>query len=185
MSAHEKLSARERLMEELRKYALISLYLWICFAVILVYKSSILASENIDYLPYGIALVKALVLGKFILIGDAIKVGRRADARSLLHRIAWKSFAFLLLLVVFKILEEIIIGWFHDERIAEVAQKFLSESWIEHLGPILLMLLILIPIVAATEIFRALGAAQFREALLRVDTEDEAPASTSTSQLED
>lgn len=169
MNDKAKPTARQRLLEELRKYALITLYLWVCFGVILLNKAAVLSEQGIDYLPLGIALVKALVLGKFILIGDAMSVGRRAERHPLLRRIAWKSVAFLILLIVFKILEEIIVGWFHDEPVRQAVSEFMARSWIENLAPVFLMLLILIPIIAATEIYRALGPEGFRASLLDRD----------------
>lgn len=156
----------QRLLEELRKYALISSYLFICFAVILLYHDSMQGTGTQDPLPWGIALVKALVLGKFILIGEALSVGVRARHHPLLHRVAWKSIAMLALLVVFKILEELIVGWVHGNTPAMVFEEFLERTWLQDLAPLLLMLLILVPMITASEIHRTVGAKRFREFLL-------------------
>jgi len=56
-------------MAELRRYALVSAYLYVCFGAILLYKSAILSEAGQHYLPFGVAAVKALILGKFVLIG--------------------------------------------------------------------------------------------------------------------
>lgn len=159
-------SKGEKLLEELRKYALISAYLFVCIAVILLYDLSVQDAGTSSPWPWGIALVKALVLGKFILIGDALSVGSRADNHPLLHRVAWKSVAMLAMLIVFKILEELIVGWVHGTTPATVFEEFLERTWIQDLAPLLLMLLILIPLIAASEIYRAVGAERFREFLI-------------------
>ena len=42
MNETAKPTVRERAGEELRKYAMVSAYLWVCFAVIALYRASIL-----------------------------------------------------------------------------------------------------------------------------------------------
>lgn len=161
-------SKGEKLLEELRKYALISAYLFICFAVILIYEASVQgAGTQHPTVPLSLALIKALVLGKFILIGDALSVGSRARHHPLIYRVAWKSVAMLILLIVFKILEELVVGWVHGNTTAKILGEFLERTWLQNLGPLLLMTLILAPMITASEIYRAVGAAQFREFLKR------------------
>ena len=161
-------SKGERLIEELRKYSLISAYLFLCFAVILLYETSIQdTGTQHPEVPWSLALIKALVLGKFILIGDALSVGERARHHPLLHRVAWKSVAMLALLIAFKVLEELIVGWVHGNSPAKVFGEFFERTWIQDLAPLLLMLLILVPMIAASEIYRAVGATRFREFLTR------------------
>lgn len=166
MNESRSITKGERLREEIRKYALISAYLFVCFAVVLLYDTANRGISSGDPLPWTLALIKALVMGKFILIGDALSVGKRADNHPLLHRIAWKTGAMLLLLIVFKVLEEIVVGWFHDKGVSAVFAELAEMSWVQIVAPISLMLLILIPLMTATEIYRAVGRARFRALLL-------------------
>jgi hypothetical protein len=159
-------SKGERLLEELRKYALISAYLFIFFAVILIYEASMQGTgTQHPTVPWSVAIVKALVLGKFILIGDALSVGARARHHALLYRVVWKSVAMLIVLIVFKILEELIVGWVHGNTPAKVLGEFLERTWLQDVAPLLLMLLVLVPMILASEIYRAVGATRFREFL--------------------
>lgn len=156
----------EKLLEELQKYALISAYLFICFAVILLYQTSMQDSgAQPPTVPWSLALVKALVLGKFILIGDALSIGQRARRHPLLYRIAWKSLAMLIVLILFKALEELIVGWVHGSTTAQVFGEFMEKTWLQHWAPLLLMLLILVPMITASEIYRAVGPKQFHNFL--------------------
>jgi len=159
-----KPSVQQRFWAEMRKYAFVSLYLWVCFGVLLAYESALLAEQGMMYLPYGVALIKALVIGKFILIGEAIKVGERSPGPTL-HRIAWKTSAFLLMLIVFMILEEIIVGWVHGHSTGHTLSEFLARSWVEKLAPVMVMTLILIPLVSTMEFSKALGQEKFRALL--------------------
>ena len=98
----------------MRKYLIVSGYLYVCFGALLLYKAALLSEVGVHSLAFGIAAGKALVLGKFLLIGDAVRIGARGESRTLLHRIAaQRSVLLLLLLVVLTFLEELIIGKVH------------------------------------------------------------------------
>ena len=68
----------------------------VCFSTLLFYESAILQAENVKLALLGSAAFKALILGKFILIGRAINVGGHLNPVMLLQRIVWKSVAMLL-----------------------------------------------------------------------------------------
>ena len=155
--ATEKPSLKERAKEELQKYLLVSLYLFVCFSALLLYKASLTAASATEPLPFGIAAIKALVIGKFILIGQMAKVGDRGPGRVLVHQVAWKTIAFMVMLIVFNLLEEIIVGWVHDRgAMASLAEHF-HQGWLAVLAPALVMLLILVPLIAAQELNRVMG----------------------------
>lgn len=166
MTDAEKPSRSERLREEFRKYGLISAYLFVCFGVLMFYEASLGLASNSDPLSWTAALVKALVLGKFILIGDVLSVGKRADRHPLVHRVLWKCAGLLLLLIVFKLIEELVVGWIHGQTMGEVFSELKDMSWEQLLAPVALMGLILVPLVTASEIYRAVGAGQFRAILM-------------------
>ena len=96
----------DRFLKEMREYLIISIYLWICFRVLLLYKTAVLQAEQVEFVPLGIAVVKALIIGKFILIEKVVKAGSRFTPRILLTRIMWKSLAFMLLLTAFTLIEK-------------------------------------------------------------------------------
>lgn len=157
---------KERLREELHRYLAVSAYLYVCFAAILLYKSAILSSIGEHYLPLGLAAGKALILGKFVLLGEAAGVGTRIGARTLLQRVLRNSVLFLLLLVLLTIVEEIIVGLVHGHSIGQAVAALAEHPWPETLASCLLMLLVLIPLVAVTEVSRTLGPGALRKLLL-------------------
>ncbi|HKJ18599.1 MAG TPA: hypothetical protein VJ984_14695 [Xanthomonadales bacterium] len=167
----EKPSVKERAMEELVKFLIISAYLAICFCVLILYKSSIEGSTSSDYLNFGAAVVKALVLAKFILIGEAMKTGKRVQGPTLTHRIIMKSIAFLVLLIVFHIIEEVTIGLFHDKTVVQSLLEYWNQPWIAKLAPELLMLFIMIPMVTASEFEKMVGAEAMKKVFLGRDTD--------------
>jgi len=155
---------RERVLEELKRYAVVVVYLWICFGAIVVYKSAILSSQGGTALPAGTALIKALVLGKFLLIGEVAGLGTRVRVSTALARIAWKSAAFLVLLVALTIAEELVVGMIHGHTAAQVLGELGSQP-LELIASSALMFLILVPLFAVQEISRALGPEVLHRAL--------------------
>lgn len=156
----------ERAREEFRKYLLVSVYLWVCFAVLTLYKAAALEAEGIDWAPLGFAVIQALVIGKFILIGDALKAGHKSTEHPLLHRVAWRTLAMLGVLIIFKVLEEVIVALIHGKALGSLLEEIVARPFWVNLAPVLLMLLILVPMITATEIHRTVGAERFRALLL-------------------
>jgi hypothetical protein len=155
----------QKLRHELREFALLSLYLYVCFGVLILYKAALLHGEGISYEPYGLAAIKALILAKFILLGQMAHIGDRYDTRRFVHVIIHKSLLFLVLLIVLSVVEEALVGLGHGRTIATT----LDEIWghaTQSLAASAIMLLILIPYVTLKELDNALGEGGLRRLLL-------------------
>lgn len=166
-SATKESSAKSRLAEELKSYAVISGYLFVCFSVILFYGASMSSTRPADAIGISSALVQALIIGKFVLIGEIFKPGSRVRAPTLLHRVAWRTLGMLLVLIVFKLIEELIVGAVHGQGMSETIDELARNSWPRLLAPTLMMTLILIPLMTAIELDRALGEGGLKDLLLR------------------
>jgi hypothetical protein len=147
-------SLKQRAREELRNYAFVAAYLYVCFGAILFYKSALLQEEGVAFLPHGLAAIKALILGKFILIGEAVGVGNRAQSRSILSAIATRTVPFFVLLIVLSVIEELVVGKMHGRSLAETVAEFREHAGLEMLATSVLVLLILIPLIAFKELRR-------------------------------
>jgi Na+-transporting NADH:ubiquinone oxidoreductase subunit NqrD len=145
-------SLKERAREELRNYAIVAAYLYVCFGAILLYKTALLREEGVAFLPHGLAAIKALILGKFILIGEAVGVGTRAQPRSLFSAIVTRTRLFFLLLVVLSVVEELVVGKMHGHSLAETIAELREHAGLEMLATSVLVLLILVPLIAFKEL---------------------------------
>jgi hypothetical protein len=142
----ERVPLKQRLGHELFEYSMISTYLFVCFGALLFYKAAILRSDGIEFAPFGIAVIKALVLGKFVLILHALKVGERKGGPAvLLLDIFKKSVVFLIFLGFLAVLEDIIAGFFHGREIRDVISEIGGGTLQQVLATGILLLLILIP----------------------------------------
>src|ERR1041385_8132220 len=104
-----------RIVEELRRVIITTVYLYICFGAIILYRMAVLHANGIDYAPWGLAAIKALVLAKFVLIGRAAGVGDRFRHKPLIYSILYKSLLFMIMLIVLTLAEEAIKGYFHGQ----------------------------------------------------------------------
>ena len=158
-------SLKDRAREELRDYAVIALYLYVCFFILMLHESVVTGATGAGLLSHGLAAVKALVLGKFILIGKAVDVGSRFKASTLARGIIVRSLLLLVLLVVLTIIEELVVGKVHGKPFTTTLAEIASSPMVRGLSESLVMLLILLPLVATVEINRALGPGVLRRLL--------------------
>jgi GYF domain 2 len=136
----------QRARHELVEYFVISAYLFVCFGSLLFYKSAILRNDGIEFTVFGLALAKALILGKFILVLQAANVGEPGDkAGILVVDILKTSFLFLIFLVALNIVEEIVLGLFHGRATREVLSEMAGGTLPEAVAVCVLLLLVLIP----------------------------------------
>jgi hypothetical protein len=141
-----KATLGRRLRHELTEYLIISTYLYVCFSSLIFYKASILQSDGIVFATYGFAIVKALILGKFILVLHALKLGEgKLGAGVLLADILKKSVLFVIFLIALTVAEEIIVGYFHGRTSQEVVSEMAGGTLPQAFAVAILMLLILIP----------------------------------------
>jgi hypothetical protein len=122
----------------------------------------VLHAHGIGYAPYGLAAIKALILGKFILIGHALKIGERFRRRPLIYPVLYKSLVFLAILVVFSVVEEAVSGVIHGRALMESLSDIAGGSWSQIGATSLLMWLILLPYFAFRQISEVLGDGKLR-----------------------
>jgi GYF domain 2 len=164
----------QRLRHELTEYLVISAYLYVCFGSVIFYKAAILRGQGLEFTSlFGLALVKALVLGKFILVLQALGIGERENrADALLTGILKTSFLFVVFLISLSVIEEMIVGYFHGKAGRVVLSELAGGTLTEAFAVGVLMLLILIPYFAFRGAARRLGDG----ALWKLFTERELPA---------
>jgi hypothetical protein len=151
----DKKSLKERAVSELEKYAVITVYLWLLFAVFSLHKQ-LIQGHGISLWQQGFAIVNALIFGKVILIGDALKVGKGLERRALVWVVLGKSLIFAMLLLAFHIVEEVIRAWFGSRPLSEAFADF-GGTLPGLLTTVAIFFVALIPFFAFREAARILG----------------------------
>ncbi len=147
----------ERLREELRDYAIVSAYLYVCLSALLFYKFAVLREVGLGVLPFATAAIKALVLGKFALLGKAAGLSSRIMAPTVWQRILRQSLAFVVLLIALTVLEEFVAGWIHGESFTQTLAEHGAHVMIEIAANAVILLFVVGAFIAVMEIAKALG----------------------------
>jgi len=95
-----KASFGDRIGNELREFAVIAAYLYICFTALAYLKAAILQAHGIPFAPFGLAAVKAVICAKFVLVGRAFHLVERYKSQPLIWPVRHRSFVFHLFLLV-------------------------------------------------------------------------------------
>jgi hypothetical protein len=158
---------KQKAYHELKEYLVIVLYLWLVFGLFLLYKSVILNEEHISYLARGIALVNALVLGKFVLIARALHLGEQANDAPLIYPTLLKAALFSVVVAGCKILEEAAVGLYHGKSFAQSIGDLGGGTLKGILILTVLLFVMLIPFFAFGELRRVLGEGQLTQLFFR------------------
>jgi hypothetical protein len=63
---------QQRAMHELKEFAIVAVYLYITLGAVILMKTAVLHAQSIEFGFWGVPAVKAAVLAKFMLIGNAL-----------------------------------------------------------------------------------------------------------------
>jgi hypothetical protein len=106
--APEKPSRKARAISELKKFIVITLYLWVLFALFSRYRRMILEEHGISVWEQSFAIINALIFAKVILIAQALNLGVELQKYPLIYSVLGSSLIFTIVLFAFHILEEAI-----------------------------------------------------------------------------
>lgn len=166
MTNLEKSSWKAKVVEESEKFLGIAAYLWVLLAVLQLHRGIVLMSSGISY-SYSqgmiFALVNALVLGKFLLIAEALHAGERRRSNTLLYSTLFRSAVLGVILVACHVLEEGLVAIWHGRSFWGIPGMNLIE--IASLGVIAFV--VLIPLSAFRELQQAMGKAELKSLFLQ------------------
>ena len=109
---------KERAKHELIEYAVNVVYLALVFAAFTRYRRLVLASYDIAYTNYWVAVIEALILGKVIMIGGIFRLGRSLEDKPLIFSRLYKTVVFCLFFVAFTVAEHTVVGLWHGGGLA-------------------------------------------------------------------
>ena len=153
---HAHATLQQHATREIKEFLILTVYLYITLGAVIAVKTAVLHTEGIEFAFWGVAIVKAAVLAKFMMIGHAMNIGERYTG-PLIWPTLHKAFAFLLLLVIMTIIEEVVVGLFHHRPIAATLGDLVGSRLEEILAGYLILLLVLIPYFAFRVLDEALG----------------------------
>ena len=148
-----KPSLHQRAMHEFKELVFIPLYLYVTLGAMIMMKTAVLHDQGVAFTPWGIAIVKAVVLAKFMMLGEINKIGGRGTTGPLIWPTLQKAFGLLALLIIMTIIEGSRCRPLPPAINRRLARGALWRRLQETLAGYLIMLVVLIPYGA----FRVLG----------------------------
>ncbi len=159
---------KQKLIHELVEYWINVAYLSLFFGIFMAYRRLILAEYQITYGDYGIALIKALVLAKVVMIGDFLRLGRRGgENKPLIFPTLYNSVIFTMWVGLFSVVESVLRGLLHGKGLAGGFDELMSNGIYELLARCLIIFFAFIPFFAFRELSRVLGRGKIHELFIR------------------
>ena len=172
----EKQGFKQKAAHEFKEVLILSGYLAFFFCALATYGSLLLGKFHVSYFAYGAALINALVIAKVILIGEALRAGKKYEGEALLYSALWKAFVFGWLVFAFHIVEEMIKRLFHGQRAIEAFQNIrLDDLLIRSV----LVFCTFIPLFIFRELSRVMGEDHFLGLILHRRSASDAKPSQS------
>jgi hypothetical protein len=119
-----KETLRHRIKDEFIQAALLTLYFAAWFCAIAFFSFALLREEAIPITPFGLAIIKAALCAKFMMIGKAIFPLRVEAYRGLIKSIVWHSIAYLGIVLALSFAEAGIDGLLHGKSFLESISSF-------------------------------------------------------------
>ena len=152
----KKKGLKQAIFHELIRYWLIVLYMTIFFGAFASYRRLLLAHYGISYEDYGIAVIRALVLAKVVLVAETLRLGRGYEEKPLIVPTLYKTFLFTVCVAVFDIAEGLVrgfMGGLGSIAVDDVVSRF-NYEW---LSRALVIFFAFLPLFAVGELRRVLG----------------------------
>ena len=160
----ETVGLKQKVTYQFEELARISVYLAFFFCAVSTYKMLLLNEFHVSYFDYGAALINALVIGKVVLIGQDVHLGKKHEAKPLLVSALSKAFLFSLLVFGFHIVEEIVKRLVHGKNMAGALHDVRIDDL---LARSVIIFCTFIPLFLFLELRRVLGDNKFYDLFLR------------------
>ena len=169
---HEgKPSWKKRALDELRKLSITVAYMWLLLSVFTFHREIILANYHINYsAKFGFAFINAVILAKFMWLGELLHAGKKAAGKALLYSMLWNSALFTVILTVCHLLEEALIKVWHGQSFAASFSETAADPR-DIFSTVLLLFVVLIPFFFAKGLIEILGKDEIKRLLLKARTE--------------
>src|SRR5688500_3295821 len=148
---------KQKILHELKSYWLLVLYMAIFFGVFTTYRRLLLAHYGINYADYGISVIRALVLGKVVLVTENLRLGQGFKEKPVIVPTLYKTFLFTVCVAVFDIAEHLVRGLISGLGAMGAVDEVMTRFNYEWLSRALVIFFAFIPFFAVRELRRVLG----------------------------
>lgn len=151
------LSLKDRALSELQRIAIVTLYLWMLFALFSYYRRMVLQENGISVWDQTFAIVNALVFAKVILLAQALKLDAGLRKYPLIYTVVGNAFLFAVVLFAFHVTEEGIKALVHGQPFLTAISGFGGGTIGGFLTMAAIMFVCLIPFFGFQEVGLVIG----------------------------
>jgi hypothetical protein len=167
MMHEEKPGWKKRALDELRKLSITVTYIWLLLSVFTLHREIILANYHINYsAKFGFAFINAVVLAKFMWLGEILHAGKKAAGKALLYSTLWNSGLFTVILMACHLLEEALVKVWHGQSFAASFSETVTDPR-DIFATMLVVFVVLIPFFFAKGLIEILGKDEIKRLLLK------------------
>jgi hypothetical protein len=148
---------KQTILHELLRYWLVVLYMAIFFGAFASYRRLLLAHYGISYEDYGIAVIRALVLGKVVLVAETLRLGQGYEDKPLIVPTLYKTLLFTVCVAIFDIAEGMVRAFIGGSGPTAASHEVIARFNYEWLSRALVIFLAFLPLFAVGELRRVLG----------------------------
>ena len=149
---------------ELRELIILTAYLYVVFGAIIFYRYAVLRGVGVGAAPWGLAIIKALLVAKFVQLARAARIGERYQAEPLIWPTLHKSVVFLVVVWILTVIEEAIIGLIHGRSMLESVAGIGGGTALQFIATMVLTFFIFFPYFG----IRCLGEVMGEHSLFRL-----------------
>jgi hypothetical protein len=142
-----------------------TIFFFVAFTLILATQRLILRQYGIPLMGFGGAVIGALIVGKVVLIVDALPFVNKFPGKPLLYNTLWKTFIYFLAVMLFRYLEHVVPLVFEHQDFLEANRRLVDEIVWPHFWLIQMWLMVLFFVYCA---MRELVGAIGRETVVRM-----------------
>jgi hypothetical protein len=158
----KKWNWKKKIIQELVDYWINVCYLAVVFATFTWYRRFLLAAHDITYTNYWVAVIEALILGKVVMIGNVLRLGRGLEKKPLIYPTLYQTVVFTLFVGVFTLIEHVIKGLWQGKGLMGGLDEYFGNGPYEFLSGCLILFVAFIPFFGVKELGRVLGEDKIR-----------------------
>jgi hypothetical protein len=153
---------KQKLIHEFREYLINVIYMTLFFSAVIFYRRLVLAQHGIIIDDYFLGLIKALVIGKVVMIGGFLRISGKYEHKPLIIPTIYKAVLFTIWVMVFDIIEIYIKAFIKTPDLAEAFKELLHHFNPAWFGAAVVICVSFLPFFALKELSRLMGSGMLR-----------------------
>lgn len=156
-------SLKARAIDEGRKFAIITAYMWVLCMVFSLNRMITLDELHIHAVSQALVIVNALVLAKVALLAEALDLGRHGRRWPMIWSVLWHAVLLALVLLVFHVIEDVAKGLLRGHSMAQSMDEIGGGKPRSLLAMGAITAVAMVPFCAFQEVSRLVGSDTLRE----------------------